>query len=262
MSWQRVAALALLIGGAVAAAEFHNDLIAATLAGAAAGFAVNRDSNGGGALSSGNNCRWLDGKIDSCTPDRMNEPSPSVGSLQGPPPPRAQSSQFPEKPFRSQLTPITQGEPPCPKTSHRESSIRQAFSISNLGTPTAAGDATKTDNTTVPLASRRRGRPGAQLPRRPRRSRPPGRSRHAQLLHQPERPERAVQQSGPDETGGRPVPGRLHAARPPRSSRPSPPWSTSTPAPPRSTCASPRPPTSSTVASSPRSPRSPRAPSS
>lgn len=43
MTWQRVAALALLIGGAVVAAAFHNDVIAATLAGAAAGFAVNRD---------------------------------------------------------------------------------------------------------------------------------------------------------------------------------------------------------------------------
>jgi hypothetical protein len=50
MTWQRVAALGLLVGGAVAAAAFHNDVIAATLAGAAAGFAVNRDPdrNGGG----------------------------------------------------------------------------------------------------------------------------------------------------------------------------------------------------------------------
>jgi len=47
MSWQRVTALGFLIGGAVAAAAFHSDLIAATLAGAAAGFAINRDSNGG-----------------------------------------------------------------------------------------------------------------------------------------------------------------------------------------------------------------------
>ena len=43
MTWQRVAALGVLVGGAVAAAAFHNDVIAATLAGAAAGFAVNRD---------------------------------------------------------------------------------------------------------------------------------------------------------------------------------------------------------------------------
>jgi len=43
MTWQRVAALGLLVGGAIAAAAFHNDVIAATLAGAAAGFAVNRD---------------------------------------------------------------------------------------------------------------------------------------------------------------------------------------------------------------------------
>ncbi len=45
MTWQRVAALGLLIGGAVVAAAFHSDVIAATLAGAAAGFAVNRDSD-------------------------------------------------------------------------------------------------------------------------------------------------------------------------------------------------------------------------
>jgi hypothetical protein len=40
MTWQRVAALGLLVGGAVAAADSHNDVLAATLAGAAAGFAV------------------------------------------------------------------------------------------------------------------------------------------------------------------------------------------------------------------------------
>jgi len=45
MTWQRVAALGVLVGGAVAAAAFHNDVIAATLAGAAAGFAVNRDAS-------------------------------------------------------------------------------------------------------------------------------------------------------------------------------------------------------------------------
>lgn len=44
MTWQRVAALGLLVGGAIAAAAFHSDVIAATLAGAAAGFAVNRDA--------------------------------------------------------------------------------------------------------------------------------------------------------------------------------------------------------------------------
>jgi hypothetical protein len=43
MTWQRVTALGLLVGGAVAAAAFHNNVIAATLAGAASGFAVNRD---------------------------------------------------------------------------------------------------------------------------------------------------------------------------------------------------------------------------
>jgi len=48
MTWPRVVALALLIAGAVTAAAFHNNVIAATLAGAAAGFAVNRESNGNG----------------------------------------------------------------------------------------------------------------------------------------------------------------------------------------------------------------------
>jgi hypothetical protein len=46
MTWQRVAALGLLVAGAVAAAAFHSDILAATLAGAAAGFAVNREPNG------------------------------------------------------------------------------------------------------------------------------------------------------------------------------------------------------------------------
>lgn len=53
MTWQRVAALGLLVGGAVAAAAFHDDVIAATLAGAAAGFAVNRDAAPNGAAISG-----------------------------------------------------------------------------------------------------------------------------------------------------------------------------------------------------------------
>ena len=51
MTWQRVAALDLLMDGAVAAAAFHNDVIAATLAGAAAGFAVNRDPTPTGAAA-------------------------------------------------------------------------------------------------------------------------------------------------------------------------------------------------------------------
>lgn len=51
MTWQRVAALGLLVAGAVAAAAFHNDVIAATLAGAAAGFAVNRDAASSGATT-------------------------------------------------------------------------------------------------------------------------------------------------------------------------------------------------------------------
>jgi len=46
MTWQRVAALGLLVLGSVAAAVLHADLIAATLAGAAAGFAVNREPAG------------------------------------------------------------------------------------------------------------------------------------------------------------------------------------------------------------------------
>ena len=45
MSWQQVAALALLIAGTVTAAAFGSNMIAATLAGAAAGFAVNRDAS-------------------------------------------------------------------------------------------------------------------------------------------------------------------------------------------------------------------------
>jgi|HubBroStandDraft_5_1064220.scaffolds.fasta_scaffold2214488_1 hypothetical protein len=49
MTWQRVAALGLLIGGAVVAAIFYDDVIAATLAGAAAGFAVNREPDRNGS---------------------------------------------------------------------------------------------------------------------------------------------------------------------------------------------------------------------
>ena len=52
MTWQRVAALGLLVGGAIAAAAFHHDVIAATLAGAAAGFAINRDPDRNGASGS------------------------------------------------------------------------------------------------------------------------------------------------------------------------------------------------------------------
>jgi hypothetical protein len=51
MTWQRVAALGLLVGGAIAAAAFHDDVIAATLAGAAAGFAVNRDPDRSGTAA-------------------------------------------------------------------------------------------------------------------------------------------------------------------------------------------------------------------
>jgi len=48
MTWQRVAALRPLIAGAVTAAAFHDDILAATLAGAAAGFAVNSDPGSNG----------------------------------------------------------------------------------------------------------------------------------------------------------------------------------------------------------------------
>ena len=52
MTWPRVAALALLVAGAVTAAAFHNNVIAATLAGAAAGFAVNREPDQNGTARS------------------------------------------------------------------------------------------------------------------------------------------------------------------------------------------------------------------
>jgi hypothetical protein len=48
MTWPRVVPLALLVGGAVTAAAFGNNVIAATLAGAAAGFAVNREPSANG----------------------------------------------------------------------------------------------------------------------------------------------------------------------------------------------------------------------
>jgi hypothetical protein len=51
MTWQRVAALELLDGGAIAAAAFHKDVIASTLADAAAGFAINRDPDRNGSSS-------------------------------------------------------------------------------------------------------------------------------------------------------------------------------------------------------------------
>ena len=53
MTWQRVSALGLLVLGSVVAAVFHADLIAATLAGAADGFAVNREPAGAGNGSGG-----------------------------------------------------------------------------------------------------------------------------------------------------------------------------------------------------------------
>jgi len=49
LTWPRVVALALLVAGAVTATALGNNVIAATLAGAAVGFAVNREPNGNGA---------------------------------------------------------------------------------------------------------------------------------------------------------------------------------------------------------------------
>jgi hypothetical protein len=51
MTWQPVAALGVLVCGAIAAAAFHNDVIAATLAGAAPRFAINRDADRKGPRS-------------------------------------------------------------------------------------------------------------------------------------------------------------------------------------------------------------------
>jgi len=50
MTWPRVVALALLVAGAVTAAALGHNVIAASLAGAAAGFAVNREPNGNGTV--------------------------------------------------------------------------------------------------------------------------------------------------------------------------------------------------------------------
>jgi hypothetical protein len=68
MTWQRVAALGLLVGGAIAAAAFHNDVIAATLAGAAAGFAINRDPDRNGASGAPPPASLIDAPAKGLTP--------------------------------------------------------------------------------------------------------------------------------------------------------------------------------------------------
>jgi hypothetical protein len=73
------------------------------------------------------------------------------------------------------------------------------FKISNLGTPTAAGDATKTDNTTVPLANAGTGSPGASLLAAPVDHVHPaaaGSSAYSAMVSDPSE----QSQSGPDET--------------------------------------------------------------
>ena len=73
------------------------------------------------------------------------------------------------------------------------------FKISNLGTPTAAGDATKTDNTTVPLANAGTGSPGTSLLTAPVDHVHPsaaGSSAYSAMVSDPSE----QSQSGPDET--------------------------------------------------------------
>src|SRR4029079_13376520 len=73
------------------------------------------------------------------------------------------------------------------------------FKISNLGTPTAAGDATKTDNTTVPLANCAAGSPGTSLLAAPVDHVHPaaaGSSAYSAMVSDPSE----QSQSGPDET--------------------------------------------------------------
>ena len=73
------------------------------------------------------------------------------------------------------------------------------FKISNLGTPTAAGDATKTDNTTVPLANSGTGSPGTSLLAAPVDHVHPaaaGSSAYSAMVSDPSE----QSQSGPDET--------------------------------------------------------------
>ena len=73
------------------------------------------------------------------------------------------------------------------------------FKISNLGTPTAAGDATKTDNTTVPHANAGSGSPGTSLFAAPVDHVHPaaaGSSAYSAMVSDPSE----QSQSGPDET--------------------------------------------------------------
>jgi hypothetical protein len=73
------------------------------------------------------------------------------------------------------------------------------FKISNLGTPTATGDATKTDNTTVPLANAGAGSPGTSLLAAPVDHVHPaaaGSSAYSAMVSDPSE----QSQSGPDET--------------------------------------------------------------
>ena len=74
------------------------------------------------------------------------------------------------------------------------------FRISNLGTPTDAGDATKTDNASVPLANAGTGSPGTSLLAAPvdhvHPASPGGGSSYAVTLSDPSQ----QSQSGPDET--------------------------------------------------------------
>ena len=73
------------------------------------------------------------------------------------------------------------------------------FKISNLGTPTAAGDATKTDNATIPLANAGTGSPGASLLAAPVDHVHPaaaGSSAYSAMVSDPSE----QSQSGPDET--------------------------------------------------------------
>ncbi len=73
------------------------------------------------------------------------------------------------------------------------------FKISNLGNPTAAGDATKTDNTTAPLANSGSGSPGSSFLAAPADHVHPaaaGSSAFSAMISDPDE----QSQSGPDET--------------------------------------------------------------
>ena len=73
------------------------------------------------------------------------------------------------------------------------------FKISNLGNPTAAGDATKTDNTTTPLANSGSGSPGSSFLAAPADHVHPavaGSSAFSAMISDPDE----QSQSGPDET--------------------------------------------------------------